>query len=374
MSVTQRVLGGDELGSVISFENGTSSFVYNFNAGYFPPNGKGGPDGLVVRVQNVGAPGAHSGLAVVRRLGGPLSRTFEHVDESKLLVRCPGINTTEPSPPPTASSPCADDPRIAYRSSDGLYYMTWQNNSGLVPGTHRVTHLATSPTPWLVNSWSWHGPMSPGQQTTSGASILLRDDVPGSPHYAFITTDDDAGALLVATAPHDDPLTWTTQSKPWASGRPGAFDHYGLASGPSLSSHYRLSDGNYLYLYSIDNRQNCQSASCGTCGLNCSAPAVCPFCRDGRCALGWAVLSGNDPTTVIARANATLLRAELAFETVGTPGFATQTPWVIFTCGLQALGGDEFVVWYGAGDTNIGAARIKVDVPSESSTVKLVQQ
>lgn len=240
--------------------------------------------------------------------------------------------------------------------------MTWQNNSGLVPGTHRVTYLATSATPWVIDSWEFHGPMSPGQVTTSGASLLLRDDVPGSPHYAFITTDDDAGGLLYATAPSSDPLNWTTHSThDWETGRKGEFDHYGLASGPQAA---RLSDGSYLYLYSIDNRVNCQSASCGTCGLNCSSSTVCPFCRDGRCALGWMILDGHDPLTVLARANETLLRAEYEFETTGSSANPTQTPWVIFTCGLQPLGGDEFIVWYGAGDTNIGAARIRVNVPA----------
>ena len=112
----------------------------------------------------------------------------------------------------------------------------------------------------------------------------------------------------------------------------------------------------------IDNAKNCQSASCGPCGVNCS-DSGCPFCRDGRCALGWMILDKDDPTTVIARAEEALLFAELPFETVGPASFPTQTPWVVFTDGLQRLGNDEFVVWYGAGDTNTAAARIKVNVP-----------
>jgi hypothetical protein len=35
----------------------------------------------------------------------------------------------------------------------------------------------------------------------------------------------------------------------------------GIAAGPQAE---RLSDGNYLYLYNIDNAKNCQSASCGS--------------------------------------------------------------------------------------------------------------
>jgi hypothetical protein len=33
---------------------------------------------------------------------------------------------------------------------------------------------------------------------------------------------------------------------------------------------------------------------------------------------------------------------------------------------LQALGNDEFIVYYGGGDTVVGAARIKVTVPPTS--------
>ena len=44
----------------------------------------------------------------------------------------------------------------------------------------------------------------------------------------------------------------------------------------------RLSDGSFLYLYSIDNVLSCQSSSCGKCGVNCSDPAAsCAGCRDG---------------------------------------------------------------------------------------------
>ena len=70
---------------------------------------------------------------------------------------------------------------------------------------------------------------------------------------------------------------------------------------------------------------------------------------------------------MLARAEQPLLRAQLPFETVGSADHPTQTPWVIFTDALQQVGADEFIVYYGAGDTNIGAARIKVQVPHAES-------
>ena len=126
----------------------------------------------------------------------------------------------------------------------------------------RVTWVGSSQTPWIPSSWTFHGPVSRRSKLSSGASLLLRDDVPGSLHYAFIGTVNTAGALYSATS--TDLINWTTNDTAWQRGRPGHFDHNGIAAGPQAE---RLSDGNYLYLYNIDNAKNCQSASCGPCGV-----------------------------------------------------------------------------------------------------------
>ena len=88
---------------------------------------------------------------------------------------------------------------------------------------------------------------------------------------------------------------------------------------------------------------------------------------DGRCALGWMVLDGSDPLRVLARAKETLLFPALPFESGEGQPAPFQTPWVVCATGLQRVGVDEFVVWYGAGDTNVGAARIRVTVPHRSA-------
>jgi predicted GH43/DUF377 family glycosyl hydrolase len=96
----------------------------------------------------------------------------------------------------------------------------------------------------------------------------------------------------------------------------------------------RLSTGDWLYIYNIDTRQY-----------------TLPL---GRCAVGWAILDRNDPSVIVARSDRPLLAAELPFETSG------QTPLVVFADGLIALGDDEFIVTYGAADSDVGAAKIKV--------------
>jgi hypothetical protein len=227
----------------------------------------------------------------------------------------------------------------------------------------RVTWIGSSQTPWVPSSWTFHGPVVSEFKLTAGASLLLRDDVPGSLHYAFVGNVNTAGTLYSATS--SDMVHWELNHTAFQRGRPGYFDHNGIAAGPQAE---QLSDGSYLYLYNIDNAKNCQSAGCGPCGVNCSAHTGCRYCHDGRCALGWMILDKDDPLRAVARAQETLLFAELPFETLGSASYPVQTPWVIFTDGLQKVGVDEFIVWYGAGDTNVAAARIKVTVPPSSSS------
>jgi hypothetical protein len=239
-------LGG---GSVISKANGSSGYAYNMNAAYFPAVDSaaadasgGGVDGLIVRVGNRPNYGP-TGLAAVRRVGDPNTSTrFEFVDSSRLIVPCPTINGSHS--PHTASAPCADDPRIAYRPRDETYYMTYGNDSGLDKNmSGRVQWIATSKAPWIASSWTFHHPITQAFKLTSGASLIIRDDAgPGALHYAILTAKNTAGGLYTATS--TDLLNWhTNASEPWCVGRRGMFDQKGMASGPQAE---RLSDGNYL--------------------------------------------------------------------------------------------------------------------------------
>ena len=381
-------------GSVISYSNGTSDFLFNYNAAYFASNKAGDADGLIVRVQarpkwfengtEIHFP--RSGLAAVRRIGGKGSVKFEHVSMDNVFVSCPKLDCADSLSKdcaPTKERPCADDPRIMYRAKTDTYYLVYDNDLN-----GRVSMMATSKTPWNVSSWTFYdSPIFADHPTTSGASLLARDDYAPAPdlHYAFVAIAGDAGPMYVGTS--GDLIHWNVSDTIWQQGRKGCFDHNGLAAGPPAE---RLSDGNYLLLYNIDNNKNCQSASCGKCGLDCSSsglPSACSQsrCLDGRCSVGWMILDQHDPSKVLARSEQPLLFAQLLPETVGnatakclpcTNGDChpqglygcTQTPWVVFSNGLQKLPGkDEFVVWFGAGDTNVGAASIRVNIPAATS-------
>ena len=76
------------------------------------------------------------------------------------------------------------------------------------------------------------------------------------------------------------------------------------------------------------------------------------------------ILDGEDPTHVLARANQTLIYSQLPFETDGSSATGPlQTPFVVYADGLQRLGDDEFIVYFGGGDTVVVGAKIKVIVP-----------
>ena len=58
----------------------------------------------------------------------------------------------------------------------------------------------------------------------------------------------------------------------------------------------------------------------------------------------------------------------LPFETCGgelNKGRDCQEPLVIFSTGMKPLGNDEFMVIYGAADTDVGVATIKVAIAGQ---------
>ena len=136
----------------------------------------------------------------------------------------------------------ATDPKTMHsrRPKTGTYYLTYDNTSGLDKNmSGRVTWIGSSKEPWVPSSWTFHGPVAPEFKLTAGVSLLLRDDVPGSLHYAFIGNVNTAGSLFSATSA--DLLTWTLNHTAFARGRPGYFDHNGIAVGPVQPQPFRVS-------------------------------------------------------------------------------------------------------------------------------------
>ena len=213
--------------------------------------------------------------------------------------------------------------------------------------------LSSSPNPTDPASWTLHGELLPGTYT-GGASLLFRAGDAAAPHLAFVSDSNTANTLLLAESAGGDPTRWRLRTGAndtahvFMRGRRGCWDEAGVAAGPQPE---RLSSGDFLYVYNIDTGFPYQPNPPGT-----------PYL--GRCALGWAVLDGDDPSRVVARSAAPLLTADLAWENCVPEGKGRtcQEPHVVFSTGMKPLGGDEFLVFYGAADTDVGAAHIKVRV------------
>ena len=109
----------------------------------------------------------------------------------------------------------------------------------------------------------------------------------------------------------------------------------------------RLSNGNYLFIYN-------------------SARAGFPSPKPGydlQYNPGYVILAGADPTQVLERSATPLLTPTLIWE-VGnnTAPPRSLTPNVIFMEARFPVAGrhDSFVFYYGAADTNVGAAVVNV--------------
>lgn len=350
--VTELDAVGNHGASLISQANGSSDFEYNFNAAWFPPpsSQQGLPEGLMVRLvdfvkhpewANAGA------LAVVPVKFDPSNKPLlaQHVTQN--MVTWAGAEKKDG--PRGQEEWGAVDPRIVYRPKTQQYYLTWDNcTKNCWP--QRITYLSTTSNPYDPHAWTLHGPVFPFPYT-SGAALLFRDG-PGDdnhkPHLAFVCNSNTADAILIAES--YDTLNWSIPEDParriLMKGRPKCWDASGIAAGPQPE---RLSQtGDYLLIYNIDTGYPYHPSPLG------------------RCAIGWAILDGEDPTKIVARSRKPLLIATRPWETCpqqeGRHDPNCQVPMVVFASGLKPLPNNEFLVVYGGADTVVGISKIKVTI------------
>jgi predicted GH43/DUF377 family glycosyl hydrolase len=345
--VTELDAVGNHGASLISQANGSSEFEYNFNAAWFPSQ-QGLPEGLMVRLvdfvqhpewANAGA------LAVVPVKMDPNNKPLlaQYVTQSR--VTWAGAKDG----PQGKEVWGAVDPRIVYRPKTQQYYLTWDNcTKNCWP--QRITYLSTTSNPYDPHAWILHGPVFPFPYS-SGAALLFHDDPEDynrKPHLAFVCNSNTANAILIAES--NNTWNWSIPEDParriLMKGRPGCWDASGIAAGPQPE---RLSvTGDYLLIYNIDTGY--------------------PYHPNplGRCAIGWAILDGEDPTKIVARSRKPLLIATRPWETCpqheGRHDPNCQVPMVVFASGLKPLPNNEFYVVYGGADTVVGVSKIKVTI------------
>ena len=169
-----------------------------------------------------------------------------------------------------------------------------------------------------------------------GTAVFFPDASSSTKAYAVATFGELRGANLSLVS-SDDLASWTYE-RPLLETRPDSWDDATLSAGPAPQ---RLSDGSWLLLYNVDQLWPVDD------------PAPLPWF--GRCALGWAILDGDD-FSVLARAPEPLVYAALPWELAGF------TDRVVYSDGVKPEGGDVFTVYAGAGDAVVEAFRIEVAV------------
>jgi len=138
-------------------------------------------------------------------------------------------------------------------------------------------------------------------------------------------------------AKSDDLIVWTDIEGVLLEPRLDHFDSWLVESGPPP---LKLSNGDYLFLYN-------------------SAQIGWPADPATGFHVGWVVLDGTDPTKVLARSEEALFGPEHTWE-IGEAPYACNAPNVVMLTGAEALGGDQFRLFFGASDSNVGSMVIEV--------------
>lgn len=186
-------------------------------------------------------------------------------------------------------------------------------------------------------NWVYHGPLFPNVFWSKSGSLLVHND---THRYLFFNDSN------IAIAQTKDLIHYDLTSAFLLTTRPDHFDSSLVEAGPEP---LKLSDGNYLFLYNSARHTNISNPKPGW-NLEYN--------------LGWAILSGDDPTKVLARSEQPILSPELDWERCDNdnPQWAQRglTPLVIFVEGWKQTGVDSFSVWYQGCDSTIGLAELKV--------------
>ena len=106
----------------------------------------------------------------------------------------------------------------------------------------------------------------------------------------------------------------------------------------------RLRDGNYLYIYN---------------SARCCFPSPKPGYQY-QYNLGFVILDGSDPTTILQRSDQPILSPETAYEK-GLSPYLGLTPNVVFCSAMApADSPDKFIIFYGSADSVVGVATVEV--------------
>jgi predicted GH43/DUF377 family glycosyl hydrolase len=187
-------------------------------------------------------------------------------------------------------------------------------------------------------NWKYYGPIFPNLGWSKSGSLLIHND---THRYLFF------GDSSITIAQTKDLIHYDLSTTDLLKTRSDHFDSALCESGPQP---LKLSDNNYLFLY------------------NSAQHVTTPNPKPGwnlQYDLGWAILSHDDPTQVLARSEQPILSPELDWErcdnSSGEWANRGLTPLVVFIEGWKQTAVDTFLVWYQGCDSTMGLAELKVN-------------
>eukprot|EP00045_Choanoeca_perplexa_P005667 m.47631 g.47631 ORF g.47631 m.47631 type:complete len:1103 (-) comp13238_c0_seq2:113-3421(-) len=311
--------------------NGYSPCKFTFNPSYIPASVTFPHGGIYVRLNEcpnstaMATGGEHLGFAMC-----DLNGTCQ--DLSSSLLEFPEVT---------------EDPRALYYQD--WYYLFYYNQSLVNSGLNTVT-LAKTQTPLDISSYSfigtypWHRNaccmMKPKGQRTYCIWGEGPDPLPGL--GISYTTDIDSGVFVQVPWRDSYGSTLTTDGMymlPWGY----THDEVKLEAG---THPVELSTGDWLHFY---------------------AAATPGWVPNGNYTAGFIVLDKNDPSRIIQRSESFVLTPTYEYETLCNGNkdcpYSGERKNVIFLCSATPTGNkDEFRLFYGAGDGNVGTALVQVTV------------
>jgi len=232
---------------------------------------------------------------------------------------------------------------------NGTYYLFYTAYNC----TNAMLSLATSQDPADPTNWTRYGYVLPELNWSKSAAALWADGHNGLKQHYLFWGDSSSPPNGIGIATSQDGLHWNYTGDLLIQVRNDSFDSALVESGPTP---LRLSTGDYLFIYN--------SARPGY-------PSVKPN-WDLQYNLGFAILSGSDPTNVLQRSSEPIMSPTLDWE-IGNNG-QFLTPNVVFLEGLVPYPFEDcpefsecFFGVYGGSDSCLGAVKITVNIVDESS-------
>lgn len=323
---------------ILAYRDGASDFRQVFNPSWVEASpGTRGQQGLLIRTQNCslcdccgcnGMNGSTSVFAFVPLLGTDgakdASLKFGRVTADSVVFEPVGV----------LDDLGTEDPRVVYDSRRKIYhiiYTCYGSSHGNINLCHATTRDPTRP------GWKRHGRVGFGPLSKSGA-LLLREH---GPHYLFW------GAPVIRVATSSNLMKWESQGTIFANST-----FWGATEVEPGPPPLRLSTGDYAFMMNSWSK---------------TWPAPPGY------STWWTVLSGGDPSKIVARATRPLWNSDKKPWMVGKHPHICSARQVTFLSAAHPTEiPDTFRVYFGGADAVIGTALVSFKrvpgVPCNSTT------